>query len=71
MTVKIIIETWNPEGAFATECRVLHVENGAVLERRIKDILLNLKTGGYKHAILRDCFNLEYPDIFQRNNANR
>lgn len=70
MTVKILIEACNPVGTFVTECKVLHAKNGAVLERRIKDTLSNLKADGYKHAILRDCFNLEYPDIFQRNNAN-
>lgn len=39
--------------------------NGAVLERRIENTLSNLKADGYKHAVLRDCFNLEYPDMFQ------
>lgn len=65
MTVKIIIETQSAQGEFSTECRVLYAENGAALERRIENTLSNLKADGYKHAVLRDCFNLEYPDMFQ------
>lgn len=65
MTVKIIIETKDAQGEFSTECRVLYAENGATLERRIENTLSNLKADGYKHAVLRDCFNLEYPDLFQ------
>lgn len=65
MTTKIIIDTEDAQGKRSTECRVLYTENGAQLEKRIDTILANLKADGYKHAVLRDCFNLEYPDMFQ------
>ncbi len=65
MTVKIIIDKADAQGCMRTECRVLYAENGAAIERRIESILSNLKADGYKEVILRDCFNLEYPDIFQ------
>ena len=41
--------------------------NGAAIERRIENTIANLKADGYKYVSLRDCFNLELPDIFQRN----
>lgn len=65
MTVKIIIETTDSAGQMNVECRVLYVENGQQLEKRIDSIISNLKADGYKRAVLRDCFNLEYPDLFQ------
>ena len=65
MTVKIFIETTNSTGEMGGECRVIYVENGQQLEKRIDNILSNLKADGYKRAVLRDCFNLEYPDILQ------
>lgn len=65
MTVKIIIEKSDAQNIIDTECRVLHVENGAKLEQRIESIISNLKADGYKRVVLRDCFNLEIPDIFQ------
>lgn len=65
MTVKIIIETADAAGEINHECRVLYAENGQQLEKRVGNILSNLRADGYKRAVLRDCFNLEYPDIFQ------
>ena len=65
MTVKISIETTDSAGQMDGECRVLYVENGQQLEKRIDSIISNLKADGYKRAVLRDCFNLEYPDLFQ------
>lgn len=65
MTVKIIIEKRQSIGFPFTECRVLFADNGAQLERRIDSILANLKADGYIEVKLIDCFNLEYPDMFQ------
>lgn len=42
-------------------------KDGAAIERRIENTIANLKADGYKYVSLRDCFNLELPDIFQRN----
>lgn len=67
MTAKIIIETTDAAGIIEHECRVIAAENGHHLEKRIETILSNLKADGYKYVRLRDCFNLELPDIFQRN----
>ena len=67
MTVKILIETINAHGERNCERRVLYAENGAAIERRIENTIANLKADGYKYVSLRDCFNLELPDIFQRN----
>lgn len=65
MTVKIIIEYGKKE-EHQHDCRVLNAENGAAIERRIDNVLQNLKADGYEYVRLIDCFNLEYPDIFQR-----
>ncbi|MCM1141763.1 MAG: hypothetical protein NC453_24600 [Muribaculum sp.] len=66
MTVKIMIE-YGKKDNWCHECRVLYAENGAAIERRIENVLQNLKADGFDHVRLIDCFNLEFPDMFQRN----
>lgn len=47
-------------------CKVIAVENGQQLEKRIDNVISNLKADGYDIAEVDNCFNISeatYPQI--------
>lgn len=42
-------------------CKVIAVENGQQLEKRIDNVISNLKADGYDIAEVNDCFNISEP----------
>lgn len=42
-------------------CKVIAVENGQQLEKRIDNVISNLKADGYDIAEVVDCFNISEP----------
>lgn len=42
-------------------CKVIAVENGQQLEKRIDNVISNLKADGYDVAEVVDCFNISEP----------
>lgn len=42
-------------------CKVIAVENGQQLEKRIDNVISNLKADGYDIAEVIDCFNISEP----------
>lgn len=42
-------------------CKVIAVENGQQLEKRIDNVISNLKAVGYDIAEVIDCFNISEP----------
>lgn len=42
-------------------CKVITVENGQQLEKRIDNVISNLKADGYDIAEVNDCFNISEP----------
>lgn len=67
MLFKIIIDRETPQGEFGIECKVLYVECESALETRIQNILTMMNNDGYRRVKMVDCFNLNYPDLLQKN----
>lgn len=42
-------------------CKVIAVENGQQLEKRIDNVISNLKADGYDVAEVDNCFNISEP----------
>lgn len=42
-------------------CKVIAVENGQQLEKRIDNVISNLKADGYDIAEVDNCFNISEP----------